>query len=140
MKERSPPNWSRVGRAIGLLIVIAFSSAVLWSIWSETMLPLIQRGDMRGLTLNMIGIPLILLGVSLLAYGGIKFVNQTAIAMGDEEFHARAAFVRSDPRPKARWEVWKLNLRQLVRLWWPALILMALAFALIGAGGMLINM
>ena len=140
MKERLPPDWSRMGRAVGLLIVIAFASAILWSIWSETLLPLMRKGDLRGLSLNMTGIPLILLGVGLLVYGGIQFVNRTAVALGDETFRERASFVRSDPRPEARWEVWKLNLRQLGSLWWPALILLALAFILIITGGMLINM
>ena len=101
MKERLPPDWSRMGRAVGLLIVIAFASAILWSIWSETLLPLMRKGDLRGLSLNMTGIPLILLGVGLLVYGGIQFVNRTAVALGDETFRERASFVRSDPRPEA---------------------------------------
>jgi len=140
MTESHPPTKTRLLRVIGLIAAITITSAVLWSIWSETLLPLFREGDMRALWLNMIGIPLILLGVALLLYGGIKFVDRTAIAMKDKTFHERAAFVRTDPRPEARWEVWKLNLRQLGRLWWPPLLLLALALGLIIIGGILTNM
>jgi len=140
MTESHPPSKTRLLQVIGLIAAITITSAVLWSIWSETLLPLFREGDMRALWLNMIGIPLILLGVALLLYGGIKFVDRTAIAMKDKTFHERAAFVRTDPRPEARWEVWKLNLRQLGRLWWPPLLLLALALGLIIIGGILTNM
>jgi hypothetical protein len=140
MTESHPPGKTRFWRVIGLLIAIVITSAILWSIWSETLLPLLREGDMRGLWLNLIGIPMILLGVAMLVYGGIKFVDRTAIAIKDKTFHERADFVRTDPRPEARWEVWKLNLRQLGRLWWPPLLLFALALGLIIIGGILTNM
>jgi len=140
MTESNPSSKSRFWRVIGLLIAIAISSAILWSVCSETLLPLLRKDDMRGLWLNLIGIPMILLGVALLVYGGIKFVDRTAIAMKDKTFHERADFVRTDPRPEARWDVWKLNLRQLGKLWWPPLLLLALALCLIIIGGILTNM
>ncbi len=140
MREFSPPTWTRTWRIVGILFVVAIAGIILWSVWSETMAPLIRERDWRGLSLNLIGIPLILLGAIALVCGGVLFVNRTAIAFGDETFHERAAFVRTDPRPEARWEVWKLNLRMLGELWRPALILLAVALALIIAGGILINM
>ncbi len=140
MKKFARQNWTHALRIVGILIVVALAGSILWRAWYETLGPLLSGGDASELSLPLIGMPLTLMGAITLAIGGILFVNRTSIAFGDETFHDRASFVRTDPRPEARREVWMLNLRMLGRLWQPALILLAMAFVLIIVGGRLINM
>jgi hypothetical protein len=139
MNELLVPTWTRYLRILGILTVVALTGIILWNILAETLVPLILQGNAHELSLNLFGIHVLLMGAISLVIGGILFVNRTATVFGDETFHERAEFARTDSRPEARREVWKLNLRMLGNHWQPALILLAMAFVLIVAGGILLN-
>lgn len=133
-------NTTRIWKVIGILALAAFVGSILWSMWVDTLRPLIQEGDSWAVAFNLVGLPLILLGVSIFVYGGYVFVRDTFTSFGNEKLLQNVAVIRAKPSPKdvnaARWQ----NVRFLWQAWKPGLAWLALGFLIIAAGGFLINL
>ena len=137
--KKLPSGSALLWRLVGYLLLIAIVGSILWSIWFETLLPLVREGDHRSLAFNLVGIPVILFGTGGFVYGGAVFVLNTFALYGDAGFRQRVAIVRSRPSEEAVREARKENLRILWRAWQRGLRWMVLGFAVIALGGFLIN-
>lgn len=113
-----------------------FLLSILWSMWTETLLPLIRAGDTRAVWLHLVGLPLILLGTAVIVYGGIIFVRDTFGVFTDETRQQPARAIQ--PRPASAADRWQ-NSKILFRAWIPGLRWLLLGFLLIAIGGFLIN-
>lgn len=131
---------SKFGSTLLLLFGVAFGASILWSLWFETLQPLLQQDDQRGLMLHALGVPLIFGGTALFVYGGWVFISDTYGAFADQGFARDAQTIQKtgpglDLLP-VRWR----NLMHLLRAWRPGLLRMGLGFALLALGGYLINL
>ena len=115
----------------------AFVGSILWSMWSETLLPLIRAGDTRAVWLHLVGMPIILLGTAVFVYGGAIFVRDTFASFADATFQKNYLAIQTKQATmQIRWE----NAKILFRAWVPGLRWLGLGFLLIAAGGFLINL
>jgi len=139
-KRKQQPGTSFIGKFIGMIILAACLASVLWSMWVDTLLPLIRAGDLRALVFNLLGLPLILVGVGIFVYGGLVFVRNTFDSYQDETLLESMATIRVKPSREsvraARWQ----TLRIFWRAWKPGLAWLALGFLVIALGGFLINL
>lgn len=140
MKKNQPSTTDKVFRWIVWLLVIGFVASILWSMWVDTLQPLVKGGDARALLFNLIGLPAILLGTGLIVYGGFLFVRSTFTAMSAPETVENIARIRAgDSVPEdlrqARFE----NMKALWNAWKRPVFWFVLGFALIALGGFLIN-
>jgi hypothetical protein len=131
---------TRIWKFIGIAALIILAGSVLWSMWVDTLRPLIVAGDSRAVVFNLIGLPLILIGVSIFVYGGYVFVRDTYRSYGDETLLESMVIIRSKASRKevaaARWH----TLRVFWQAWKPGLARLALGFLLLAVGGFLINL
>jgi hypothetical protein len=127
----------RIWTIIGIGAVVLFVGSIFWSIWFDTLLPLIRAGDTPELIANLVGIPIILAGTVLFCYGGFVFVRDTfAIwsgfaAMPEADVRALKALPIAEQRRRYRALLWKA--------WQRPLLWMAIGFGLIAVGGFVIN-
>lgn len=137
-KKRSAKKQHEHRLKYGLLLVgVLFVGSILWSMWAETVRPLLIAGDTRGVVLHLVGLPLILAGTAVIVYGGIVFVRATFAAFGNETLQQNARAIRAKQASAAmRWQ----NAKILFRAWRPGTLWLLLGFALIAAGGFLINL
>jgi hypothetical protein len=127
-------------RIFGWLILIGFVASILWSMWVDTLQPLIRTGDTRALILNMIGLPVILLGAGIFVYGGLLFVRRTFNALGATQTAENMALMRGGKLPPGELRQARMqNLKALWDAWKHPLLWLASGFALIALGGFLIN-
>ena len=114
-----------------------FVGSILWSMWAETLLPLVRAGNTRAVWLHLVGLPLILLGTAVIVYGGIIFVRDTFRAFTDETLLQNYAAIKAKQASGAmRWQ----NAKILFRGWVPGLRWIGLGFLLIAVDGFLINL
>jgi len=123
---------------LGLKIVLAvFVGLVLWSMLTETLMPLYRAGRTTELILNLAGIPVILLGTAVFVYGGFVFVRDTFQVWASPELAASYAQMKTDPRRRS--EAASRNRGILFRAWKPGLVRLAIGFLLIAIGSVIIN-
>jgi hypothetical protein len=120
------------------IFAIVFGGSILWSIFFETLLPLLRMDRNTEFWLNVIGIPILFVGVGLLTWGGFGFVlsvfgalsnpalRRMTQASQDAKVH-QEAFARSQSA---------LALRRAMQ---PALIRLALGVMLMVLGSLVIN-
>lgn len=139
-QKRASEGEDRIWKFLGIAALVIFIGSILWSMWVDTLYPLIRAGDIRAVIFNLIGLPLILIGVGIFVYGGYLFVKRTFGSFGDEQMIESAAVIRAKPSSKevaaARWQ----TLRLFWRAWLPGLLWLAMGFLLIAVGGFLINL
>ena len=133
-------NTTRIWKVLGILALAAFVGSILWSMWVDTLQPLVREGDSQAVAFHLVGLPLILVGVGIFVYGGFVFVRDTVGSFGNEKLLQNVAVIRTKPSRKevtaAQWQ----NVRFLWQAWKPGLAWLALGFLLIAAGGFLINL
>jgi hypothetical protein len=126
-----------IGKYILWTVAAVFVGFILWSMWAETLLPLIRAGDTRSVWLHLVGMPIILLGTAVFVYGGYVFVRGTLGTFGDETLQKNVQAIRvKQASGQMRWQ----NVRILFRAWTPGLRWLGLGFLLIAIGGFLINL
>lgn len=139
-KQQQRPQSTQIWKYVGIALLIAFVGSILWSMWVDTLRPLIQAGDPLAVLYNLIGLPLILIGTGIFVYGGYVFVRDTFSSYQDQSLLQNAAVIRAKPSRQAvraaRWQ----TLRHFWRTWKPGLARLALGFILIALGGFLINL
>lgn len=101
---------SPVGKYILWAVVAVFVGSILWSMWTETLLPLIRAGNSRGVWLHLVGLPLILLGTAVFVYGGFIFVRDTFGIFGNETLQKNVQAVQKKQATSAmRWQNTKIR-------------------------------
>ncbi len=113
--------------------------AFLWSIVFETLLPLWRANDLQMFARNLIGIPLIFIGLGIFIWGALRFITATYTSMSTPEIRERTKIIRSAAPAEARQQARKANFRALLHAWKPSLSLMLAGFALLAIAGRLIN-
>jgi len=137
MAKRKKSAESPIGKYILWTAAAVFVGSILWSMWAETLLPLIRAGDTRAVWLHVVGLPLILGGTAVFVYGGIVFVRGTFGAFADPTLLQNYQAIKAKKATgQMRWE----NTKILFRSWVPGLRWLGLGFLLIAAGGYLINL
>ena len=134
-RPSSPPKpW----RWIGIAAAAAFLASILWSMWVDTLRPVVRSGDMQGAALTGLGLAFILGGLFLILKGGWMTTIGGLRFLGSPEAMMGAAMIRTkaDGYREAR----RANLRRLWRAVGPGALLMLAAFGCFGLGGWLINL
>jgi hypothetical protein len=137
MAKRKKSAESSIGKYVLWAVAAVFVGSILWSMWAETLLPLVRAGNTRAVWLHVVGLPLILLGTAVFVYGGYVFVRDTFDALGDETLQKNVQAIRAKQATGAT--CWQ-NAMILFRAWVPGLRWLGLGFLLIAAGGFLINL
>jgi hypothetical protein len=137
MTKRKKTAESPIGKYILWAAAAVFVGSILWSMWAETLLPLIRAGDMRAVWLHLIGMPIILLGTAVFVYGGAIFVRDTFSAFNNETLQENYLAIQTK---QATWQIRWQNAKILFRSWVPGLRWLGLGFLLIAVGGYLINL
>lgn len=135
-KRKQQAAQQRFWKWVGIGLAALFVGSILWSMWVDTVRPLLVEGDTVGVMLHLVGLPLILAGTAVIVYGGALVVRATFQAMGSDEISDNLAQMRASGGAGARWA----NARILFRAWLPGLGWMGLGFLLIAIGGFLINL
>jgi hypothetical protein len=121
------------------LIGILFSIVFFWSVWTETLRPLIRAGDTAGLLFNLVGIPIIVAGLVVFVYGGYRCLRDMFDLGENETFQQHAAIIRDRPSVQAVRSSQRIHLR----LWAGALargaFWMLAGFVCFAIGGYIIN-
>ncbi|MCR4407840.1 MAG: hypothetical protein NUW24_13130 [Anaerolineae bacterium] len=117
-------------------VVLAFVAALLWSMWSETLHPLIQQGAWGQVWLTGLGLLLILASVGTMVYGGCRFVMATLHLLSDETFQQNAALARKRQAhsPAVVRAARRSNFQALLRAWRPGTAWFFLGFGLLALG------
>jgi hypothetical protein len=118
---------------------LLFAGFFCWSVWFETMAPLLHEGDYWGVLFHLIGIPIILAGTAAIVYGGFLIVRNTFSLMADEEIQRQIAIIRQKPSSEARRAAQRFQIRYFAQAWRAGALWMAAGFGLIAAGGFIIN-
>ena len=136
LKDLKDWPWNKIVLAFfGFLFVLALAFSVVF----ESLLPLWRAGELQMLYRNLIGIPLIFIGVGMFIWSALRFlwdglqainhpeINQQKIKGEDGFGDGRAGASR------------KIPLRNLIKAWRVSFLLFVIAFSLMAAGGWLIN-
>lgn len=142
---RDKATLNRPTRVAGWLIVTLIAGSVAWSIWTESLLPYLRAGKYSAFLMTAAGILGMLLGVSLVFYGGAKALrNMLRMYSGDGEFLRTLTAVDAKRSPamdrRTRWQNLRKALDMLWRAWSPgAGWLMAGLGLMIGPAGYLVD-
>jgi hypothetical protein len=131
-----PRMWILIG------VAAVFVGSIFWSIISETLLPLYRAGDTPGLLYNLVGIPVVLTGTSLIVWGGFVFLRGMFSAFSDETLQQNLEVVRGQVQKDAVAvsQARRENFLILARAMRPGVSWMLGGFLLIALGGFLINL
>ena len=139
-KRKRRVDEGRIWKFVGIAALIALVGSILWSMWAETLRPLIEAGDSRAVMLHLIGLPLILIGVSIFTYGGYLFVRNTYGSYEDETLLQNMAIIRAKPSPEDVSAARRQTVRVFWQAWKPGLARLGLGFLILAVGGFLINL
>jgi hypothetical protein len=122
-----------------VLLGLLFLGSIGWSIWFDTLAPLVREGDYQALVFNLVGIPIILAGTAVIVYGGYLIVSRTFTLFEDEAFMQTVARIRQRPSSGERRQVWAVQFAYYRRAWAAGAAWILAGFALMAVGGYLIN-
>lgn len=115
------------GKLFWLFIAFLFTIFMAWSVLYETLLPLWSAGDTIGFQRNLIGIPILFLGIGLFCYSAFRFLRDTFSATQNPDHNpARGKSNQSQKIPR---------LTPLIRAWLPSFFIFLASVALIAMGG-----
>lgn len=123
--------------ACGVLLVY-----ILWSVAFETLIPLYREKAYDEFTYNLFGIPAIILGTGLFAYGGFLFVRDTLKELAQNEKIADNLDIiknKTNSPEKIR-AARSENTKFLLVAWKKGSFLLFIGAAAIIAGGIIINL
>ncbi len=114
---------------------------ILWSVVNETLLPLYRNKEYDEFLYNVFGIPIILLGISIFAKGGLIICRNTIKLFDDPQLFNNYEIIRDKMAIKedikmARTE----NTKMLFSTWRKGSFLLLIGSLLIICGGLIINL
>lgn len=120
----------------GVLLVI-----ILWSVATETILPLYNSKQYDELVYNAAGIPIILLGTGIFVYGGWIFYRDSSKLFENPKLTSNADLIRDRKAPKEKIKTArKENTKMLFSAWKRGFIWLLIGALVIAAGGITINL
>lgn len=129
-----------ITKLFGIALGAVFIGSIIWSIIFETIIPLIRANAINELILNIVGIPVILVGTIVFVRGGWKFVRDVYSIMDSQEINFNAEIIRAKTDTQAVKEARHQNRKLFWQSWKPGLKQLAWGFFLIALGGMGINL
>lgn len=130
----------RVLKLAGGLLAVGLALPVVWSMATETLWPLWRAAAYGEFALNVLGLPLIVLGTGAFVWGGGLFYVDTLRLTNDDAFIERSQQARDRERPAhERRSAEQRQLRTMFQTWARGLRWLALGAGLIGAGSLFIN-
>jgi hypothetical protein len=119
-------------------VVLVF---VLWSVVTETLIPLYRSKEYNELTYNLFGIPLILIGTGIFAYGGKIFVSDTRELFDNPQLTNNIDIIRNKTLPKEKIKIARSeNTKMLFSTWKKGFSWLLIGAIFIISGGVIINM
>lgn len=126
---------------IAIIIGIIFSATIFWSVWTETLLPLLNKKDNRGFILNLVGFIIIYTATLIIVYGGFLFVKDTYILFQQEDFIKRIELLRNKSTSKEeKRRIRKENTKCLFSVWKDGSKWLAIGFIIFIIGSIIINL
>lgn len=122
------PAWAAVG---------LFLLAILWSMWSETLRPLVEAGETVHALYTALGLGSIVLALLVLTYGGFLLVSRVLWTMHEESFVRNAEIDHAGRKhypPEVVRAARRENLRLVFHAARPGCLWMAAAFLLMVLG------
>lgn len=114
---------------------------ILWSVVTETLLPLYNSKQYDELVYNAAGIPVILLGTGIFVYGGWIFYRDSREFFENPKLTSNADIIRDRNAPKEKIKTArKENTRMLFSTWKKGFIWLLIGALVITAGGITINL
>jgi hypothetical protein len=114
----------------------------MWSVATETLIPLYTKKEYDEFIYNLTGIPLIILGTVFFSYGGFVFVRDTLKELAqNEKIALNLEIIRSKTFPDEKIRTARSeNTRFLLKVWKKGSLFMLCGALSISAGGILINL
>ncbi len=120
----------------GVLLAI-----ILWSVVTETLLPLYNSRQYEELAYNAVGIPIILLGTGIFVYGGWIFYRDSRELFENPKLTSNTDLIRDKKAPKEKIKTArKENTRMLFSAWKKGFMWLLIGALVIAAGGITINL
>lgn len=138
-KTRVKKNQQNLGKWVSGGIGALFIFSILWSMWVDTLRPLLRSGDTAGFINNIIGLPIILLATAVIIYGGYRVIKATMSVFGSEQMQENMAIIHGRGEKTAVSQARRQNALGFFRAWANGGAIMLLGFGLMALGGWLIN-
>lgn len=138
-KKSSKRNNQVIFKWVGIVFLVLFAGSILWSMWVDTLRPLLRSGDTAAFINTLIGLPIILLGTAAIVYGGYRVIKSTFAVFGSEQVQDNIGVIRQSEKKAAVRQAQRQNGLAFFRAWSAGGGIMLLGFGLIGLGGWLIN-
>jgi hypothetical protein len=114
---------------------------ILWSVVTDTLLPLYRSKEYGELIYNIIGIPLILIGTGIFVYGGWVFYRDTRNIFDNPRLTNNIDIIREKTASNEKIKTARSeNTRMLFSTWKKGAFWLLIGALLITAGGIIINM
>lgn len=127
-------------KIFGIILLVLFIGSIIWSIIFETILPLIRANAINELILNIVGVPVILIGTWNFVRGGILFAKNTFSIMDTKEVNNNIDIIRAKTNLETTRLAQRQNLNLLWQAWKPGLKLLVWSTFLIAIGSVGINL
>lgn len=128
--------WNTIALAfLGFLFVLALAFSVVF----ESLLPLWRAGDTEMLWRNLIGIPLIFIGLGFFIWSALRFLWDFLELFNGAEFDARNKGQNEGQQGENQRSSRSVRWVLMLKTWRPSFLLFVLAFSLMAVGGWLIN-
>lgn len=121
------------------VVLVIFAAALVWSMWSETVRPLVQEGATGRAIRTSFGLVAILAAVVAIIYGGFRIVSQILKTLQDQTVLDNTELIRQR-RHRSREAVRaasRANRRAVLRALYPGAVWMIGGFGLLALGGWL---
>jgi len=134
------PRRSR-GRLIAWGVVLAYGAALAWLMGSETLRPLVVRGDWMRAGHTAFGLALIFIGLGGFVYGGMSCAARFMCFSADEKVQANLVVIqnRQHYTPQLVRAARRENLRAWLGCFYPGILWLFLGLGMIGIGGRLVK-
>ncbi|MBX3045848.1 MAG: hypothetical protein KF698_02500 [Anaerolineales bacterium] len=123
------------------LAALIFFGSIIWSMFYETLLPLLRAEQWLAFFTNLLGLPLILIGTAAMCWGLWLFLRDTATFTNTSEWRSTQAQIH---QIKIQGAERKAAQRKVLGLAWagwkPSAVWLAGGLGLIAAGGILSNL
>lgn len=123
------------------LAALVFFGSIIWSMFYETLLPLLRAEQWLAFFANLLGLPLILIGTAAMCWGLWVFLRDTATFTSAPEWRSTQVQIH---QVKVQGEERKAAQRKVLGLAWagwkPSVVWLAGGLGLMAAGGILSNL
>jgi hypothetical protein len=129
-------------KIIVFFVITVLLTLILWSVATETLIPLFQSKKYDEFVYNIVGIPVLLIGVGIFAYGGWIFARDTSRLMNDNiQLAENVDIIKDKTQPKDKREIARSkNTRLLFTTWKKGGFRLFIGAIFIIGGGLIVNL